>query len=155
MEKVGIIGSRKYAELPFVEQCVRALVQMRGTDWVMVSGGAVGAQATAEAFAVALGVPLIVFKPVKVAGGREIEDEYGVEEWRIHGDQSQVLQHFQPTFADYQSVLNLRSLMIAERSDWGYCFWNGTSRGTAGEMEMFANLDKPLTMIREKDEIPF
>lgn len=128
-----------------VRSTVQNLCMGISEPWIMVSGGADGAQAAAENEAMRLGIPLIKFVPVKLAGGMK-EDSWGVDEWRIAGpSQSSLVHHHEPSWADYVSALHYRSILIADRADEAMSFWDGSSRGTAFEIELFEAREKAVT----------
>lgn len=106
--------------------------------FILVSGGAEGASLAAERTAQEFGLPVISFRPVKVD-----DETFAVDEWRMHRGQCKIVRD-EITWADWQSAANFRSLLIADRSDEGYAFWDGFSRGTAYEIECFQNEEMPL-----------
>lgn len=62
MLRVAIIGSRDYPAPHLVGRAVAVLIQLLGTDWLLVSGGARGPDRLGEQRARDAGVPTKVFK---------------------------------------------------------------------------------------------
>jgi hypothetical protein len=146
LKKIAVIGSRTWTDTNVIAKFFDSI--KKDGPLIIVSGGAAGAQAEAERIAIEYGMPLIIFKPVKLTGGLK-EDSYGVDEWRISGPgESSIVHHHEPTWADYQSALNYRSLLIEERAHEAQAFWDGRSRGTAFEIELFENAKKPCEVTR-------
>ncbi len=63
--RIGIVGSRKFGDLPRVSKLVEILHSQHGTDLVIVSGGAVGVDSTAEKAAKDRGITTKIFLPKK------------------------------------------------------------------------------------------
>ncbi len=61
--RIGIVGSRKFGDLPRVTKLVGILYERFGDDLVVVSGGAVGVDTAAEQAAKDLVVRTKMFKP--------------------------------------------------------------------------------------------
>lgn len=61
--RIGIVGSRKFGDLPRVTKLVEILHSKHGTDLVIVSGGAKGVDSTAEKAAKDRGIPTKIFLP--------------------------------------------------------------------------------------------
>lgn len=134
-----MFGSRKWPmEHPFkfwIEDTIKGLAEQEPT--IIVTTEASGVCESVSALALARGVPCIVFKPVKLGGDLEHEDWYGVEEWRIAPSGSSIVHHDTPTWADWQSAMNYRSLLMVERAGQGFAFQAEKSRGTQYEIDLF------------------
>lgn len=139
MRKVAVFGSRKWPfEHPFqfwIWDTVKGLDEQEPT--VIVTTEAEGVCEFVSKTCIEMAIPVIVFKPVKVAGDREHEDAYGVEEWRIAPSGSSIVHHDMPTWKDWQSAMNYRSLLMVERAGEGFAFQADKSRGTQFEIDLF------------------
>jgi hypothetical protein len=91
------------------------------------------------------GLPVISFRVAQLGGGMQ-DDEYRVEEWRLHRGTGSVVHH-EPTWADWQSAVNYKALLIAERADTADAFHAHNSRGTAFEIECFAFSEVPCEVL--------
>lgn len=118
MERIGVVGSRKNADIPGVLEFIRRLWDAQ-PDSIVVSGGAIGVDETAEDEWFRLGGQVISFRPFQTDAG-----SYGVEEWRFGPRENEILRHVVPTFADYTSALFFRSSMIVEIADRLVSFTN-------------------------------
>ena len=76
---------------------------------------------------------------------------YGVREYRRTpaAPRPTPLAH-ELTFDDFRSAAMYRSMLIAERSDHGDLFWDGSSPGSAMEIQLFRNEDTPLKVFRAR-----
>lgn len=142
-----MIGSRAWARLDEVALKVSHLYDEHG-QFILVSGGADGVCKMAESTAQAMGLPVISFRPVKRGGGVTTMDTYGVDEWRLHKGAGKIVHHDHPTWATWDGAALFRSMLIAERADEGFAFWDGFSRGTGYEIDFFAGEDTPLEVIK-------
>jgi hypothetical protein len=147
MVRVSCIGSRNWTDLQAVSIKLNETFNELG-QFIVVSGGADGPSKMAETTAQEFGFPVISFRPVKIAGGLTEEDEFGVDEWRLYRGGGQVIHHREPTWADWRSAAGFRSLLIAERADYGFAWWDGQSHGTSDEIDYFASAGKPLEVFR-------
>ncbi len=140
MKKIAVIGSRKFSDLQAVALKVNSLFEENGR-FMLISGGADGVCKMAEATAHEFGFPVISFRAAQMG------DEFIAEEWRLHRGRGKLIQHTEPTWADYTSALIFRSLLLIERADEVVAFHNGWSGGTAYEVALARDKDKPLELI--------
>jgi hypothetical protein len=105
--------------------------------FMVVTGGAQGASQIAEAVAQEFGLPIVSFRPVQIN-----EENFGVDEWRMYRGDAKIIRD-EITWRDWQSAANFRSLLVADRCDEAYVYWDGYSRGTAYEIEMLQNENRP------------
>jgi predicted Rossmann-fold nucleotide-binding protein len=151
VKKIAFVGSRKWQDAQTVALKVNELFNENGA-FILVSGGADGASKVAEATAHEFGMPVISFRPIKLKGDLTTEDEYGVDEWRLHRGQGKIIHHHQPTWATYEAALVFRSWLLADRATEAVAFWDGFSRGTAFEIELFEGREIPLQVIKTGSE---
>jgi hypothetical protein len=146
LKKIAVFGSRGWpASDPhafWVKDCIEALYLEHGM-FVLVSGGADGASKLAEQTALDKGLPVVSFRPVKLRGGMEIPDEYGVDEWRLFRGAGEIIHHHAPTWATFEGAAWFRSVLMADRAEEGNAFWDGHSPGTQVEIGLFADAKKP------------
>lgn len=129
MRKIAFLGSRTWKDTQRIALQINACYAEHG-KFVLLSGGAEGANTIAEQVGKEFGIPVASFRPVK------INDEcYGVHEWRMHRGQAKIVPN-EITWADWQSACNYRSTLIAERCDEAWIYWDGYSRGTRFEIEL-------------------
>lgn len=147
MRKIAFIGSRKWHDAQAVALKVNEKFNEHG-PFILVSGGAEGASTVAEVTAQEFGMPVISFRPVKLSGDITTEDTYGVDEWRLHRGRGQIVHHHDPTWATYAAALHFRSWLLADRAQEAVAFWDGFSRGTAFEIELFEGRKIPLEVIK-------
>lgn len=147
MKKIAFIGSRKWQDAQAVALKVNEVFEREG-EFILVSGGADGASAVAEATGQEFGFPIISFRPVQLKGSPTVEDEWGVDEWRLYRGQGRIIHHYRPTWATWQSAIYFRSWMLADRIDEAVAFWDGYSHGTAWEIEQIEGRGKPCEVIR-------
>jgi hypothetical protein len=147
MKKIAVFGSQSWQDQQVVADRIDALYQEHGR-FVLVSGGAKGASKFAEAAALGRNLPVVSFRPVKLKGAIDIADEYGVDEWRLFNGAGQIVHHYHPTWADWESAANFRSWLMADRGDQAVAFWDGFSRGTAFEIELFEGREKPCEVVK-------
>lgn len=137
MRKIAFVGSREWTDAESIGLQINACYGEHGA-FILVSGGAKGACHMAETTALEFGIPLVSFKPVQIDPER-----YGVDECRFY--RGKVTAHrLDITWADWGSAASYRSMMIADRADEGYAYWDGYSRGTSFEIECFQAEAKPL-----------
>ena len=138
---IAIVGSRNY---PYLEDVTRLVGMIAEDDkkepgFVVVSGGAIGVDTTAETEAIRLGLPVISFRVYSLS-----TEEHGIEEWHM-GAQPYVrkmLDH--PTWANYESALMYRNTLIIQRADRVVAFRAAWSRGTTLAMDFARAAGKPL-----------
>lgn len=145
MRKIAVIGSRGFPSADAPALKVNELYGEHG-QFILVSGGAAGPSTVAEKTALGFGMPVISFRPVKLLTGAN--DEYGVDEWRLFKGAGTIVHHNAPTWATWDGAAWFRGLLIAERADEGFAFWDGRSRGTAFEIDAFAAADTPLEIVK-------
>lgn len=146
MKKIAVIGSRKWASPQDVALKVNELFTEHG-QFILVSGGADGASHVAEQTAMEFGMPVISFRPVKLPD-LGYYPQYGVDEWRLFRGSGEIVHHHAPTWATWDGAAFFRSMLIAERADFGYAFWDGHSHGTGTEIDLFFAADTPLEVIK-------
>lgn len=139
MKKIAFIGSRTWTDAQRVALQLNACYNEHG-QFIVVTGGADGASKMAEATAQEFGLPIIRFAPVKID-----DERYRVDEWRLHKGQGKIVPD-EIVWRDWQSAATFRSMLIAARSDEGFAFWDGFSRGTGFEIECFSNENKTLAV---------
>lgn len=147
MKKIAFIGSSKWQHPDAVAFKVNEMYNEHG-QFILVSGGADGASRVAEQTGMAFGMPVISFRPVKRATGLRDSDIFGVDEWRLFRGNGQIIHHDFPTWATWDGAAWHRGLLIAERAEFGFAFWDGYSRGTAREIDAFVAEGKELEIIK-------
>lgn len=145
MRKIAVFGSRGWPSAQDVALKVNALYNKHG-QFILVSGNAPGASAVAEKTGMEFGLPVVSFRPVKLAD-HGIDPQYGVDEWRLFRGSGKIVHHHEPTWADYNSALTFRSLLLVERADEGVAFWDGRSSGTNFEIGLFESHEKSLEVV--------
>lgn len=152
--KVAVFGSREGISAMRVNLWIAKLWDKQGPDTTLVSGGAPGVDTAAEQTWLAFGGQLVSFRPKKLSGDLLHEDVWGVEVWKIGGEQQAVyVPREEPTFSDFKSAANYRDLLIAEYADRGVAFWNGRSRGTSGTIDAFRAEGKPVHVFKEESPV--
>lgn len=147
MKKIAFLGSRGWTDLQAVALKVNEVFTEHG-QFILVSGGADGPSKVAETTAAEFGLPVISFRPVQIAGGQTEEAVYAADEWRMYRGGGQVIHHRHPTWMDWTSAAGFRSMLIAERAEFGFAWWDGRSHGTSYEIDCFANAGKPLEVFQ-------
>jgi predicted Rossmann-fold nucleotide-binding protein len=147
-ERVAIVGSRDGADLELVAKFIHALHE-RQPDTVLVSGGAVGVDATAEQEWLSLGGRVLSFRPVKLPDS----DDYGVERWELGGPDPKMYRLLdQLTWATYSGACFNRDWLIAENADRLVAFFRrGRSRGTGMTLDRANGLGCP-TYVYEPEQ---
>lgn len=145
MKKIAVFGSREWPRLQDVALKVNELFEKHG-EFILVSGGATGASTVAEQTGMEFGMPVISFRPVQLAPVG-FDPQYGVDEWRLYRGSGKIVNHYDPTWADWSSAAGFRSMLMAERADFGYAFWDGHSAGTGHEIGLFETANKSLEVI--------
>jgi len=143
----AILGSRRYPDLEAVADRVRSLYDRYGTGWVLVSGGSKGACRVAEDAYASLGGRVLSLRPVRLPAV-DGEARYGVREYRKDPAAGTDVVTHELTFDDFVSAACYRSMVIAERSHHGDLFWDGSSPGSAHEIDFFRNENTPLRVWR-------
>jgi hypothetical protein len=146
VKKIAVFGSRDWPRPQDVALKVNALYEEHGM-FILVSGGATGASHVAEQTALEFGMPVVSFRPVRLADFG-VDEQYGVDEWRLFRGKGDIVHHHEPSWADWRSAAGYRSLLAVERADEGVVFWDGRSRGAAEEVDYFAAAEKPCEVIR-------
>lgn len=139
MKKIAFVGSRNWQDAQRVAIQVNECFKEHGA-FIIVSGGADGASHTAEQTGMEFGFPVISFRTVQIQPG-----EFGVDEWRLYRGRGDIVRH-EITWATWASAAWFRGLLIAERADEGFAYWDGYSRGCAGEIDAFTASDTKLTV---------
>jgi hypothetical protein len=114
--RLAVVGSRQGADLDHVREFVSALP----ADVLLVSGGAIGVDQTAEQTWLERGGKVVSFRPKQLTPGphQGAEAEYGIEVWELGGDRPRVYMHEgYPTGASYKDAAFLRDILIAETCD--------------------------------------
>ena len=115
MLKYGIIGSRNFTDKEFFICKVNEVIAIEGIPNQVISGGAVGADALAEEWAIENAIEFQVFKPQ-------------------HKDFPKSIRRFAAPHA--------RNTLIAEHSDVIIAFWDGQSTGTKDTVDKAIALSK-------------
>lgn len=149
MRKIAVLGSRNWPRPQDVALKVNEIYNAEGGAYILVSGG--GNEGTpnfiAEATALEFGLPVVSFRPVKLAD-YGTDEQYGVDEWRLYRGKGEIVHHYEPTWADWQSAAGFRSLLAVERADAGVVFWDGHSRGAGEEIDYFEASGKPYEVVK-------
>lgn len=96
----------------------------------------------------ALGGPVLSFRPARLLD-EGMEPRYGVEEWRlVPGGESALILHRDIIWTDFAGAAMWRSMLIAERAQHGDAFWNGHSRGTSLEIDLFVGANTNLKVTK-------
>lgn len=124
---MALFGSRTWTD---TEKIGEFLDKLHANDpgATVISGGALGADTSCERGWYDRGGAVYSLRPMELSPERFIVQAvtFGVPNPAVH-----LLGHPHPTFADYASCCTYRDMLIAEACDWGACFWDGRSRGTA------------------------
>jgi hypothetical protein len=136
-ERVAIVGSREWPDLPAVRGYVLDLPSVT----VVVSGGARGVDVAAENTAAACDLMVVSYRPAKVE-----------RTWRISRTTSLGLaservwlpDHF-PTFA---RAAFFRNGLIVDDCTRLVAFWDGESRGTHNSIRLAEAAGKPVHIVR-------
>lgn len=147
MRKHAIVGSRQIPSVQDVGLRVNHLFGVWGKDWILVSGGADGVCHAAEQTGLEFGLPVISFRIAERRPSLLAEPYFVVEEWRLYRGTGEVREH-EPTAADFQSATVFKAMLIAERADSADAFHHAESRGTAWEIECFANEQVPCEVFK-------
>lgn len=147
MRKIAVVGSRDWSDAQAIALLINELYNTHGA-FMLVSGGADGACRVAEATAHEFGFPVISFRPIKLKGDQTTEDEFGVDEWRLHRGKGEIVHHYEPTWANYGAAAHYRSWLLADRCDEGHAFWNGHSPGTSFEIDLLKGRDKLVQVVK-------
>lgn len=146
---IAIVGSRQYPHLDDVRSLV-AVIAADMPDAVIVSGGAIGVDTTAEQAALACGLRVVSYRPYTLA-----YDSHGVEEWVLGGQHStsyvrQMVEH--PTFAKYEDALFYRNILIVAKASRVVAFRAAWSPGTTFTMDITLAGEKPLKEYGVEDD---
>lgn len=129
--KLAVVGSRQGADLAHV----RAFVAALPADTIIVSGGAVGVDKTAEQAWLENGGRVISFRPKQLS-----DEEYGIEVWELGGDNPRVYEYQGfPTGATYKDAAFLRDILIAETCDRLVAFYKRGRSWGAGFTQGWAH----------------
>lgn len=147
MKKIAVIGSREGVNAQDVALKVNELFNEHGA-YILVSGGGEPGSVNfvAEQTALGFGLAVISFRPTRLADYHSIDPQFAAIEWRLHRGSGTTIQH-EPTWADWTSAANFRSMLIAERAEEAVAFHHDKSRGTAFEIELFGKADKAVEVI--------
>ena len=140
--KLAVVGSRQGADLEHVRQFVSALP----SDTVIVSGGAVGVDRTAESTWLSRGGRVLSFRPKEYRERYGSDSEYGIEVWDLGGDNPCVheLTNWRGAPADYKSACIIRDILIAETADRLVAFYKrGRSWGAGFTQGWAHDMDRP------------
>jgi hypothetical protein len=136
---VAVVGSRHYPDLEAVEDYVRDLLP----HVIVVSGGAIGVDRTAERMAIARKLKVVSYRPEK-EGNRWIINRYTfvrgtLHEWKkIEG----------VSFGGFRDAAFYRNGLIMEAANLAYVFRaKGTSNGTDNAIEHAKRLVTPLVIV--------
>lgn len=140
----AVVGSRRGADLDHVRSFLAELYSVQ-PDWILVSGGAIGVDRTAEDTWLELGGRVTSFRPKRLED-YEGQPQYGVERWELGSGGASITLLDHPTFTDdpevsgYVSALHYRNMLIAEYAQKVIAFYRrGRSRGTASTVEFAHN----------------
>ena len=142
--RVGIVGSRDFADPELVRGFVRQLAE-KHPDAVVVSGGARGVDRTAEAEAERAGLGRISFRP------SQCDDGFVIEVWE---DDVPVNVFDDRVFASYGRAAFARNADIVRESELVVAFWDGVSNGTRHSIRLAQDAGKPVKIIRAEEEKP-
>jgi len=121
--KFGIVGSRNFTDKEFFMHKVNEVIALEGMPVVVISGGAIGADALAEEWAKENAIEFQVFKPQ-------------------HKDFPKSIRRFAAPHA--------RNTLIAEHSDVIISFWDGQSTGTKDTINKAIALSKKVYIFEIK-----
>jgi len=125
---IAIVGSRKYTHPDEVRALVR-VIRQNEPDAVIISGGAVGVDATAENEALHQGLGVCSFRVYSIK--RDDGEEWGIEEHRMGNQKPYVRKMIEhPTFASYVDGLFYRNTLIVDYAERVVAFWDEWSSGT-------------------------
>lgn len=147
MNAVAVVGSRKFPRLEEVQSLVKALPA--GT--IVVSGGAIGVDRTAERTADAFGLGVISLRPYSFESmdGRE-EFAYKAHwtalarDYAIEHEANRRQGMWFRTFRDAAFDRNGEIVRLAEKV---YAFWDGKSTGTQNAIAHAKRLGKPYEVL--------
>ena len=145
--RVGIVGSRGWADLDRVGDYVRRLAE-KHPEAVVVSGGARGVDQAAEEAARLLGLDVISFRPrgFQIAGSRV---GYTIQTF-THGDEAlrvvldRGYRDDTSRFGSFAEAAKYRNGWIVQASDHIVVFWDGRSTGTRDSLEKAYIAGKPV-----------
>lgn len=120
--KIGIVGSRDYADLAYVKRTVSFLPK---ESFIIVSGHGKGVDIAAEEEANRLGIETLIFPP-------DVKPNCNKREFAI------------AAFA--------RNTQIAEACDYLIAFWDGKSKGTLDTITKCAKLGKLVIIKQRETE---
>ena len=134
--RLAVVGSRQGADLDHVRSFVSELPR----DTIVVSGGAVGVDTTAEQTWLSQGGKVLSFRPKQLS-----EEEYAIEVWELGGDSPRVYIHEgYPTGATWKDAAFLRDILIAETCDRLVAFYKrGRSWGAGFTQGWAHDMDRP------------
>jgi predicted Rossmann fold nucleotide-binding protein DprA/Smf involved in DNA uptake len=142
METIAVIGSRNGVDRPSVESFLADLWDEQ-PETVLISGGARGVDTYAEKFWIGAGGEAVSLRPVQVTPG-----SWGINELRF-GQNPGSIRHTHPTWADVESALLYRNMLIVDRADRVVAFHANWSPGTAFSKAYARDRGKPIyDMIR-------
>lgn len=137
-EPLVIFGSRSLASRPgSVREWAGAVVGRLGDEGMgdpdfVISGGADGADAVAEAVAIVLGVPMLVFAVGSHSEATHRRREYADSPWAIRTVTSYSGPDGDPRSGNgaYTTRNCLMAEFVARRGGSGFALWDGSSPGT-------------------------
>jgi DNA recombination-mediator protein A len=127
-ERVAIVGSRDYPDLPAVRAFVRSLPQ----DTVIVSGGAEGVDTAAKWAAEKRKMEWRMYRPSQLS----IPDRKPGKEWGILVVERRGVPYYLPDrFESFAQAAYFRNGLIVADADSVEAFWTGSS-GTRNTIEL-------------------
>lgn len=119
--RLGVVGSRGMSPVPVL----RYLYDRNDDIECIVSGGARGADRTAEEWAMVRGVTVVSFRPV------EYHDGWGIVRRTFMRGQLDGEAHLPGQYRSFGAAAFVRNGFIVEFADEVVAFWDGKSKGTA------------------------
>ena len=138
MSALSVIGSRGYSDLGAVKY---GIDQYRGRNDTLISGGARGVDAAAEAYGLELGLHVVSYRP------RRSGSCFVVHKFVDGQDIGPVIRPDVPeafSWATFVEAAKTRNWWIAWEGFQVLAFWDGSSSGTAHGIAAAARTGRPL-----------
>lgn len=132
--RVAIVGSRDFPDLSRIRRFVQSLAA-KHPDATLVSGGARGADQTAESYARREGLSVLSFRPVELAN-----TTFGI--LRCHDPWEAEL--LDARYSTYGQACYARNILIVEQADQVVAFWDGKSKGTDHTLTIARTAGRPV-----------
>ncbi len=145
-ERIAIVGSRGYPYPGLVAAYVGTLPQ----ETVVVSGGARGVDVHAEGTAIAQGLTVVSFRPIKPDAG--IASSFGpwtiIKKtfWSGFPVEDLLLEDYR--FFSFSQAAYFRNGLIVDASDRIEVWWDGVSPGTRNTIRLAEKAGKPVKIRR-------